>query len=69
MAQPNPGVVLTQLQNIGTSVQDLAHEASLMPNIPAINQGTQLLHQIQQLQTQMLQFQREDPRPSARTSK
>jgi peptidoglycan hydrolase CwlO-like protein len=52
MAQPD-------FQILSTRMQGAANQLSLVPNMPVINQGTQLLDQMQQLQTQMQQFQQE----------
>lgn len=60
MAQPNSQMLVTRLQDIGTGFHDIAHQVSLTTNIPAMNQGDQLLQQMQQLQTQMQQMQQQN---------
>jgi len=60
MAQPNSQMLVTRLQDIGTGFHDIAHQVSLTTNIPVMNQGDQLLQQMQQLQTQMQQMQQQN---------
>lgn len=49
MAQPN-------FQRLTTSFQGITDEISLLSNLPAIDQGAQLLQQLQSMQRQSMEF-------------
>ena len=48
MAQPN-------LRRLTTSFQGITDEISLLSNLPAIDQGAQILQQLQQMQRQSME--------------